>query len=203
MQYDAIHLPDNCRPTLCIRSALSAAAGVQVYEHNSREAIISSGVRSFPTFHFYRDGAKVDECRGANIQAVEQKAMQHKGSARFVVSVLQNRVPGSIVDFCVLCCTPFLFCVFTIILKYYLVRKESALSFVPDRHMVALVGAVGVVTVGHNAAQGVFGRSRFTQPGRPGWMLLAVLVFTFVTLCYLLRGVLEASGQTQYAPGRR
>lgn len=54
----------------------------QVYEHNSRDAIIASGVRSFPTFHFYLGGAKVDECRGANIAKVEQKANQHQAAAR-------------------------------------------------------------------------------------------------------------------------
>ncbi|CAM9475300.1 unnamed protein product, partial [Ectocarpus sp. 8 AP-2014] len=55
---------------------------VKVYEHNSRDAIIASGVRSFPTFHFYLGGAKVDECRGANIAKVEQKANQHQAAAR-------------------------------------------------------------------------------------------------------------------------
>ncbi|CAN0115449.1 unnamed protein product [Ectocarpus sp. 12 AP-2014] len=54
---------------------------VKVYEHNSRDAIIASGVRSFPTFHFYLGGAKVDECRGANIANVEQKANQHQAAA--------------------------------------------------------------------------------------------------------------------------
>lgn len=54
----------------------------QVYEHNSRDAIIAAGVRAFPTFHFYVGGGKVDEYRGANIQAVEQKVLQHKASAR-------------------------------------------------------------------------------------------------------------------------
>lgn len=56
----------------------------QVYEHNSRDAIIASGVRSFPTFHFYLGGAKIDECRGANIAQVEQKVNQHKAAARCV-----------------------------------------------------------------------------------------------------------------------
>ncbi|CAM9150392.1 unnamed protein product [Scytosiphon promiscuus] len=54
---------------------------VKVYEHNSRDAIMASGVRSFPTFHFYLGGAKVDECRGANIAQVEQKASQHMAAA--------------------------------------------------------------------------------------------------------------------------
>eukprot|EP00752_Nemacystus_decipiens_P003103 g2874.t1 len=54
---------------------------IKVYEHNSRDAIIASGVRSFPTFHFYLGGAKVDECRGARIAQVEQKVNQHKGAA--------------------------------------------------------------------------------------------------------------------------
>lgn len=67
----------------------------QVYEHNSRDAIIASGVRSFPTFHFYCGGGKVDECRGANIQAVEQKAMQHKGSARYSSSPKVDGVAGT------------------------------------------------------------------------------------------------------------
>ncbi|CAN0023014.1 unnamed protein product, partial [Discosporangium mesarthrocarpum] len=49
----------------------------QVYEHNCREAIVSAGVRSFPTFHFYVDGRKVDQCSGANIRAVEQRVLQH------------------------------------------------------------------------------------------------------------------------------
>lgn len=53
-----------------------------MYEHNSRDAIIASGVKAFPTFHFYAGGSKVDESRGANIQVVEQKALQHKASAR-------------------------------------------------------------------------------------------------------------------------
>lgn len=57
----------------------------QVYEHNSRDAIMASGVRSFPTFHFYLGGAKVDECRGANIAQVEQKVNQHKAAARYVL----------------------------------------------------------------------------------------------------------------------
>lgn len=59
---------------------------LQVYEHDSRDAIINSGVNSFPTFHFYCNGGKVDECRGANIQNVEQRVQQHKGSARCVSS---------------------------------------------------------------------------------------------------------------------
>ncbi|CAM9575191.1 unnamed protein product [Hapterophycus canaliculatus] len=54
---------------------------VKVYEHNSRDAIMASGVRSFPTFHFYLGGAKVDECRGANIAQVEQKSNQHMAAA--------------------------------------------------------------------------------------------------------------------------
>lgn len=54
----------------------------QMYEHNSREAIIAAGVDAYPTFHFYVGGGKVDECRGANIQAVERKTLQHKASAR-------------------------------------------------------------------------------------------------------------------------
>eukprot|EP00903_Cladosiphon_okamuranus_P017573 g16186.t1 len=54
---------------------------VKVYEHNSRDAIVASGVISFPTFHFYLGGAKIDECRGANIAQVEQKVNQHKAAA--------------------------------------------------------------------------------------------------------------------------
>lgn len=64
----------------------------QVYEHSSRDAIIASGVRSFPTFHFYLGGAKIDECRGANIAQVEQKVNQHKAAARYVVECGPQRV---------------------------------------------------------------------------------------------------------------
>lgn len=46
--------------------------------------MMAAGVRSMPTFHFYCGGAKVDECRGANIQAVEQRVLQHKGAARYL-----------------------------------------------------------------------------------------------------------------------
>lgn len=68
--------------------------------------------------------------------------------------------------------------------------------------LIALVGVAGVVAVGHNSAQSTYGRSRLSQPARPGWTFLAVLVFTTGKLWYLLRGALEAPGQTQYAPER-
>ena len=31
------------------------------------------GIRAMPTFHFYKDGKKVDELMGANVAALEQK----------------------------------------------------------------------------------------------------------------------------------
>ncbi|KAG5179289.1 putative peptide n-glycanase [Tribonema minus] len=48
----------------------------KVWEHQCRELIMSCGVRSFPTFHFYVSGNKVDEMSGARGQQLEQK-VQH------------------------------------------------------------------------------------------------------------------------------
>lgn len=66
-------------PFDCIRMAPAPA---QVYDHNSRDVMISLGIRSLPTFHFYANGSKVDECRGASIRSVEQRVDLHRGSGR-------------------------------------------------------------------------------------------------------------------------
>jgi hypothetical protein len=42
-------------------------------EDEARELIVEQGIRAFPTFRFYIDGAVVDEVQGADIESVKSK----------------------------------------------------------------------------------------------------------------------------------
>ncbi|CBJ27422.1 PUB domain, zinc finger protein Thioredoxin [Ectocarpus siliculosus] len=51
---------------------------LKVVEDSNKELIQSLSIRAFPTFRFYLEGNQVDETRGANIQEVASKVVQHK-----------------------------------------------------------------------------------------------------------------------------
>ncbi|CAM9925890.1 unnamed protein product [Choristocarpus tenellus] len=46
---------------------------LKVVEDRNKELVMTAGIRAFPTFQFYLEGQKVDEIKGANIQAVAAK----------------------------------------------------------------------------------------------------------------------------------
>ncbi|CAM9145971.1 unnamed protein product [Scytosiphon promiscuus] len=54
------------------------ASRALVVEDSNKELIMSLSIRAFPTFRFYLEGNQVDETRGANIQEVASKVVQHK-----------------------------------------------------------------------------------------------------------------------------
>merc|ERR1712050_472571 len=49
---------------------------VKVDVDENEDAARSSGVRAMPTFHFYRDGVKVDEMQGANDKELQIKVQK-------------------------------------------------------------------------------------------------------------------------------
>eukprot|EP00752_Nemacystus_decipiens_P014348 g12765.t1 len=55
---------------------------LKVVEDSNKELIISLGIRAFPTFRFYIEGNQVDETRGANINEVASKVVQHKANVQ-------------------------------------------------------------------------------------------------------------------------
>ncbi|CAN0359412.1 unnamed protein product [Discosporangium mesarthrocarpum] len=55
---------------------------LKVVEGNNKELVMTCGIRSFPTFHFYLEGQKLDQVVGANIQAVASKVEEHKRKVR-------------------------------------------------------------------------------------------------------------------------
>lgn len=54
---------------------------LKVDADQNQDIIASQGIRAFPTFHFFINGLKIDEMRGANSTELENKINQHKGSA--------------------------------------------------------------------------------------------------------------------------
>lgn len=54
---------------------------LKVNGDNCQDLTMSLGIRAYPTFHFYVNGAKVDEMQGANQKALEDKILQHKTAA--------------------------------------------------------------------------------------------------------------------------
>ena len=52
-------------------------------EDEARELIVEQGIRAFPTFRFYIDGAVVDEVQGADIESVKSKVRYHVRSISY------------------------------------------------------------------------------------------------------------------------
>mmetsp|Transcript_8507 Transcript_8507/g.11985 ORF Transcript_8507/g.11985 Transcript_8507/m.11985 type:complete len:163 (-) Transcript_8507:346-834(-) len=55
---------------------------LKVMEDTNKELIIEQGIRAFPTFLYFIEGRKVDEVRGANINKVEEKVLEHMSSVQ-------------------------------------------------------------------------------------------------------------------------
>eukprot|EP00903_Cladosiphon_okamuranus_P006438 g6298.t1 len=53
---------------------------LKLVQDSNQELMVSLGIKAFPTFRFYIDGNQVDETRGANINEVASKVVQHKAN---------------------------------------------------------------------------------------------------------------------------
>lgn len=51
---------------------------IKVDVDKSEDVAASCGISAMPTFQFYKDGAKVDEIRGADVPRLEQLISKHK-----------------------------------------------------------------------------------------------------------------------------
>jgi thioredoxin len=78
-----------CGPCKMIAPILETLASVhqdvmfiKIEEKEGREVMQEVGISAFPTFHFYLEGVKVHELRGANQQAITQAIIQYKAQAK-------------------------------------------------------------------------------------------------------------------------